>query len=113
MFPRIIARTGELLSDAHAAADSDDVFIIEIPLLVEAPQFAGLASEVIAVEAPEELRVRRAVERGMDEADARARMARQASDEERRELADTICDNSGSAEELQAWAQAWWDERTS
>jgi dephospho-CoA kinase len=58
---------------------------------------------VVVVEAPEELRVRRLVEhRGMAEADARARIAAQPSDEERRAVADHVIVNDGDVEALQA-----------
>ena len=64
----------------------------------------GLAEEIdgiIAVVASEELRVARAVKRGMDEADVRARMARQATDEERRSWADYTIENNGSLADLE------------
>lgn len=64
----------------------------------------GLAEEIdgiIAVVASEELRVSRAVKRGMDEADVRARMARQATDEERRSWADYTIENNGSLADLE------------
>lgn len=51
---------------------------------------------VIVVDTPADIRLTRLVgQRGMPEADARARMARQATDEQRRAVADVLIDNSG------------------
>ena len=47
----------------------------------------------------------------MDAQDALARMERQPTDAQRAAIADTICDNSGSAQELEAWVDAWWESR--
>ena len=49
--------------------------------------------------------------RGVAEADARARIAAQATDEQRRAVADVWLDNSGAPEELAASAARVWDER--
>jgi dephospho-CoA kinase len=55
--------------------------------------------------------VRRLVEhRGMREDDVRARIARQASREDRLAKADHVLDNSGTLEELQAQVDALWEE---
>lgn len=59
------------------------------------------ADVVIAVSAPEILRIFRATARGgHSEEDVRARMARQATDEEREAIADFIIKNDGSLENL-------------
>ncbi len=72
----------------------------DVPLLVE----AGLSDSfdmVMVVDAPEDERVARLVrERGMTEEDARARMAAQASREERLAAADIVLDNSGTPQAL-------------
>ena len=58
---------------------------------------------VVIVHADAELRVARLIEhRGFSEADARARIAAQATEEQRRAVADVWLDNSGSADDLQA-----------
>jgi dephospho-CoA kinase len=83
----------------------------DIPLLVEggmAPQFPL----VVVVHADAKARVRRLVEqRGMPEADARARIAAQADDAARRAVADVWLDNSGPPEALAAAVDALWDGR--
>ena len=71
------------------------VVVLEVPLIVEAPHFAEIADEVLAVQAPEALRIARAVSRGMTPAEAHRRIRNQASDEARAELADHVIVNDG------------------
>ncbi|WP_413454543.1 dephospho-CoA kinase [Glutamicibacter sp. FR1] len=74
----------------------------DIPLLVESGQ-ADLFDAVIVVQAPHDERIRRMVQdRGWSREDAEARMAAQATDEQRAAVADYLLDNSGSLEELEA-----------
>lgn len=78
------------------------VIVEDIPLLAETGQAADFDA-VIVVEAQRQERLRRLVEmRGMSEADARARIAAQASDEQRRAIATWVIDNSGSLERTAA-----------
>ena len=68
---------------------------IESAILVEAG-FTDLAEKIIVVEAPLSLRLQRVMQRdGATEQQVRARMARQLSDEERRQAADFIIENDG------------------
>ena len=60
------------------------------------------------VEAPLELRIERAVARGMSEADARARATAQATDEQRRAVADLVIRNDGDVAALEANVDAAW-----
>lgn len=86
------------------------VVVRDVPLLVETGQ-AGDFETVLVVQAPEAERVRRMVEdRGMDEAQARARIAAQATDAERAAVATAVLDNSGTREELLAQVDRWWQE---
>jgi dephospho-CoA kinase len=99
---------------AEAADDPDRVVIMDIPLLAEGTsrERYGLAA-VIVVDTPEDLALERLVShRGMDPADARARMANQVGREERRALADHVVDNSGSLEHLQAEVDRVWASLT-
>jgi dephospho-CoA kinase len=66
---------------------------------------------VVVVTAPVETRVTRLIRRGMDEADARARINAQAPDEQRRAIADVLLDNSGSQGELVEKARDLWYNR--
>lgn len=105
--PRVRARAEELV----AAAAPDAIVVQDVPLLVESGMAAMFPLVVVVYADPEE-RVRRLVtQRGMTEEDARARIAAQASDEERRAAADVWLDNSGTPAELMAAVDALWDER--
>jgi dephospho-CoA kinase len=67
---------------------------------------------VVIVNADEDLRVKRLIEhRGFSEQDARARIAAQATEEQRRAVADVWLDNSGSTGELVEQARALWNQR--
>lgn len=86
------------------------VVVEDIPLLAESGQ-ADRFDGVVVVEAAERIRVERLVgRRGMAEDDARARIAAQASDAERREIATWIIDNSGAPEETEAGVERLWAE---
>jgi len=82
----------------------------DVPLLVE----AGLAAAydvVVVVLAPERSRVERlARDRGMDATEAYARIAAQATDEQRREVADVVIENDGSLADLMGEVDAVWRE---
>lgn len=71
---------------------------------------AYLADVVIAVLAPVELRVKRAVASGWDELDVRRRIARQITDADRADAADVSFTNDGTPEELQRKVIAWWKD---
>ncbi len=105
--PRVRARTGEMV----AAAPPDAVVVNDVPLLVEAG-LAGAYDIVIVVLADETTRVRRLVEgRGMAADEARARIAAQATDEQRRAVADVVLSNDGSVDDLREQVDALWRER--
>ena len=71
---------------------------------------AYLADIVIAVLAPLESRIERAVASGFDEADVRRRIAQQITDAERIEQADVVFNNDGTKEELYNKVVSWWNE---
>lgn len=93
-----------------AAAPADSVVVLDVPLLVEAAR-SGY-DVVVIVEAPEDVRLERLVGRGMNRDDARRRMAAQASDGDRRKVADVILDNSGSEEALEGQIESLWAQLT-
>lgn len=101
--PLIAARTAELM----AAAPADSVVVYDMPLLVE-NGLAGGYDVVVVVDAPDEVRVIRLVERGLSESDARARMAAQATREQRLAVADHIIDNSGDLGALEHAVDGLW-----
>src|SRR4051794_2545083 len=104
--PLVRQRAAELV----AAAPADAVVVQDVPLLVETGQAASF-DLVLVVEADLETRVRRLVQRGLGEEDARARIASQATDAQRRAVADVVLGNSGTPEELEAQVDRFWAER--
>jgi dephospho-CoA kinase len=91
-----------------AAAPPGSVVVLDVPLLVEAARTGY--DLVVIVEAPAPVRLERLARRGMDPEDARHRMAAQASDAERRAVADVVLDNSGSPDDLERQVQELWLE---
>lgn len=102
--PLVGTRTVELM----AAAPPDAVVVYDVPLLVESDMAAGF-DLVLVVEADEATRLRRLEERGMPEADAKARIKAQATDGQRRAVADEVIDNSGSMDALRRAVDAVWE----
>ena len=98
------------LLDLRLLPSQPPLVVLEVPLLVEAPVFAEAADAVLAIAAPEQLRIDRAVAAGMPEADARARMACQATDDERARLADRVIVNDATLERFEAELARFWDE---
>ncbi|GAA3727087.1 dephospho-CoA kinase [Spinactinospora alkalitolerans] len=104
--PRVGARTEELM----AGAPQDAVVVYDVPLLVE-NGLGRLYDLVVAVDAPEETRIRRlAAHRDMPEDQARARIKAQATREQRLAAADIVIDNSGTVAELDARVARVWSE---
>ncbi|MEB3372305.1 dephospho-CoA kinase [Saccharopolyspora mangrovi] len=103
-------KVAELTARRMAEAPADSVLVHDIPLLVEAG-YAPNYHLVIIVDAAEDVRVRRLIERGLAEQDARARIAAQATDEQRREVADVWLDNGGAVEDLLARVDELWRDR--
>lgn len=102
--PRVRARAAEI----EASADPDAVIVHDIPLLVETGQ-ADRFDLVLVVDVPSELQVARLVaNRGMSEDEARARIASQATREQRLAAADVVVPNDGSLAELDARIDEIW-----
>jgi dephospho-CoA kinase len=94
-----------------AEAPPDSVLVLDVPLLVESDSAASRGYKVvIVVEAPRELRLTRLEGRGVPRPDAEARMAAQATDEERRKIATYVLDNSGDRAHLEAQVDQVWSE---
>jgi dephospho-CoA kinase len=97
----------EMDRQVRSHLDSDHVVVLDIPLLTENPR-KGLQG-IIVVDVPEEVQVERLVRsRGFEEADARARIARQASRADRLATATMVVDNSGSVDELERQVDGVW-----
>ncbi|SQD97645.1 Dephospho-CoA kinase [Parafrankia sp. Ea1.12] len=92
-----------------ASASPDAVVIHDIPLLVEGGPRPGYDA-IVVVETPRELRLERLARRGLARDQAEARMAAQATDEQRRAVADILVDNSGSLDDLRKRVGEVWGE---
>jgi dephospho-CoA kinase len=93
---------------AVAALRGDDVLIYEIPLLFE----TGVASSfdyVITVESEHSRRVERLRAKGLRESEILARIASQASEEERASIADYVLENNGTRDELLRQVEHIWE----
>jgi dephospho-CoA kinase len=91
-----------------ANAGTDRVVVLESPLLIETGMHRD-CDVVVVVAADPDTRVARLVARGMDEADARARMAAQGSLEAASAAADVLLDNDGRPGELEAQVERLWE----
>ncbi len=104
--PAIAERTAELV----AAAPPDAVLVHDVPLLVEKGMGAAYHL-VLVVDATQEVRLRRLVDRGVAVEDARVRMAAQATTQQRRAAADVWLDNGGDLEPLEHAVRSIWHHR--
>ncbi|MEU1707310.1 dephospho-CoA kinase [Streptomyces sp. NPDC005706] len=104
--PLVGARSREL----EAAAADDAVVVHDVPLLTE-NGLAPLYDLVIVVDAGPATQLDRLMRlRGMTEDDARARMAAQATREQRREIADIVIDNDVPLDALRERVTEVWDD---
>ena len=104
--PLIAQRTAQLI----AAVPPDAVVVHDVPLLVE-NDLVDRYDLVVVVEAPVAARMARLAARaGLTENDALQRMAAQADDASRREVADVVIINDGTLEGLHAQSRQLWDE---
>ncbi|MEV5708074.1 dephospho-CoA kinase [Actinoallomurus sp. NPDC052274] len=103
-------RVGERMRELVEQAPPDAIVVYDVPLIAE-NGLAGMYDLVVVVDAPVEEQVRRLTgRRGMTEADARARIAAQATRERRLEIADRVIDNSGPLERLAELVDELWAE---
>lgn len=106
--PAVRAASARRFADAFAA-DPTAVVVYDVPLLVET-RAEDPWDLVVVAHAPAEVRARRLVEvRGMSEAEAAARIAAQASDEQRLAIADVVIDTGGSLEDTIARTDGVWE----
>jgi len=87
---------------------TDTILVFDIPLLVEVGR-GGFDGVIVVDLDPEQAVLRLVADRGLDEADARRRMANQASREERLEKADFVLNNGGTEADLSAEVGRCWE----
>ncbi|MDX6241207.1 MAG: dephospho-CoA kinase [Kribbellaceae bacterium] len=106
--PRVRARAAEI----EAAVPGEAVVVHDIPLLVETGQVDRF-DQVLVVDVPPEIQLDRLMNaRGMSEDEARARIASQASREDRLAAADLLVDNSGTLADLDRRIDEIWSALT-
>jgi dephospho-CoA kinase len=104
--PKIREELGRRVLD-HAA--SDRIVVMDVPLLAETTRKDWGLAAILVVDTPVDLAVHRLVaQRAMSEDDARARVARQASREDRSALADVVIANGGSLDQLEEEVDRAW-----
>ena len=112
MLARLVSLDGPDGATGIAApgAGATGIALVVIPLLRPAHVDALGLARVVVVDCPTEVAVERLVEaRGMDEADARARIAAQPSREERLAFADYVVDNGSTLAHVAAEVDALWE----
>ncbi len=113
--PAVRELAGRRIAEA-TAEDPDVIVVYEIPLLVETGGRAASAVPwdlVVVADAPAELRADRLVAlRGMDRAEAERRIGSQASDADRRAIADVLIDTSGTERETLDRVDSLWARLT-
>ncbi|NUR27870.1 MAG: dephospho-CoA kinase [Catenulispora sp.] len=103
-------RVGALMAQWAGSAPPGGIVVYDIPLLVEGGADRGYAA-VIVVDADDEVRFERLMaHRGMSREDAAARMAAQASREDRLAAADYVIANNGSLADLDEETDRVWSE---
>ena len=101
----------EITRRIDEARGTDNIVVLDFPLLAERPR-PGLSATVV-VDVPVETAVERLVaSRGMSEDDARARIASQVSRDERLAIATHVIENSGDLAALRDQVDALWEELT-
>ena len=108
--PAIRERAAQLVEQAQSDPGFSGIILEDIPLLVESGDPSAFEG-VVVVRTPLATRLHRLVSsRGMSEEDARARIAAQATDEQREAVATWIIDNGGSLEETAEQVRAVWEQ---
>jgi dephospho-CoA kinase len=99
----------EIARRVDVARTTDDIVVLDLPLLAERPR-DDLGATVV-VDVPVETAVERlAASRGMDRDDAMARISNQVSREQRLAIATHVIDNSGDLDSLRGQVDALWEQ---
>ena len=105
--PAVIDRVAQI----RESLPETSTVVYDTPLMFE-KQLQGQFDKVLIVSADIELRRSRLLERGLELNDINARMANQATDEQRESIADFVIQNNGSLAQLQERVAKVWQEIT-
>lgn len=106
--PRIEESYTDMLDELEA--QGTEAVVVEYSVFKNrTTSLAWSADAVIAVLAPMDLRIERAVASGFDEDDVRRRIAQQITDADRIEAADVVFNNDSTKEELYNEVTTWWN----
>lgn len=102
-----------IMKECHRRIDElgekRDVVVVEVTSGEMTREAFSWADAIVAVCAPEEVRIARACARGeQSEDDVRARLARQATDAQRESIADYVVDNSSSLADARRAVERIW-----
>lgn len=97
----------ELFRRVAEQSATDNIVILDIPLLAESG-WEGIVGSIVVDLDPEVAVQRLVAHRGFSEADARARIANQASREDRLATATWVVDNAGTEADLDAAVERVW-----
>jgi len=106
LHPRIRERLNKIRDEAVAAGKP--AIILDAPLLLEA-DWGSLCDIILMIEAPHELRLKRALTRGWTESEFHEREAAQWPPEEKRRHADAVIPNNGTQYDLRRAVQEFWN----
>ena len=103
-------RVGERVAQMLAEAKEDEIVVLDVPLMTEASDGSRrFAETIIVVDASPASQLRHLAAKGVSEDDAKARMAAQASREDRLKIANHVLTNDGTLDELQEQVDRLWD----
>ena len=103
--PAVNARVAQIRNSLPEST----VVVYDTPLLFE-KNLQGQFDKVLIVVTDSEHRKARLIERGLELTDIEARIANQATDAQRRTVADFVIENNGSPEQLQGQVNKVWQQ---
>ena len=110
--PRIEEAYSDMVDEL--AAKGAEAVVVEYSVFKNrSTSLAWSADVVIAVLAPIDMRIERAVASGFDEDDVRRRISQQITDADRIEASDVVFNNDSTKEELYNEVTAWWNDHKS
>lgn len=108
LWPLVTAQLADIIVGNSCQVNQEHKLLaVEIPMLTKASDTTNLANTVLCITARPEVRIERALARGMHYDDVLNRMALQVTDEERASFCDTVIENNTTLEELHTKLDLW------